>query len=69
MRGKAVLHIILRNDALVGHSLLIQEVRGNCLLEKRIPDVFLVPQHRGFDTSSCLHPHPINERVKRGEGG
>ena len=22
-----------------------------------------------YDTSTCLHPHPINEGVKRGEGG
>lgn len=29
----------------------------------------LIPQHRGFDTSTLLHPHPINEGVKRGEGG
>ena len=25
------------------------------------------PQHRGFDTSTSLHPHPINEGVKGGE--
>ena len=31
--------------------------------------VLLIPQHRGFDTSSYLHPYPINEGVKRGEGG
>ena len=31
------------------------------------PLTFIIPQHRGFDTSSYLHPHPINEGVKRGE--
>ncbi len=34
-----------------------------------IAGIFLIPQHRGFDTSTYLHPHPINEGVKRGEGG
>lgn len=33
----AFLHITLRDDALVGHPLLRQEMRGDCLLEVRSP--------------------------------
>ena len=33
------------------------------------PTYFSFPQHRGFDTSTYLHPYLINEGVKRGEGG
>ena len=40
----AVLDIVLRDDALVGDPLLIQEVRGDGLLQKRITDVLLVRQ-------------------------
>ena len=40
----ASFHVILRDDALVDHSLLIQEVRGDCLLQKRIADIFFIGQ-------------------------
>jgi hypothetical protein len=41
----AVLDVILWDDALVGDPLLIQEVRGDGLLQKRITDVLLVGQN------------------------
>ena len=40
----AVLHIVLRNDALVGHPLLVQKVSGDRLLQKCITDIFLIRQ-------------------------
>ena len=61
------LNVILRNLAFVGLRLLGQEIHGVTLLQQGIAFVLLVPQHRGFDTSTSLHPHPINEGVKRGE--
>ena len=54
---------------LTGFHLLGQEVLAEGLLQQGIAFVLLVPQHRGFDTNTSLHPHPINEGVKRGEGG
>ena len=65
----AAFHIILWDNTAILHSLLCEEVCRDGFLQERITDVFLVPQHRGFDTSTSLHPHPINEGVKRGEGG
>jgi hypothetical protein len=40
----ASFHVILRNDPLIGDPLLIQEVRGDGLLQKRVTDVLLVAQ-------------------------
>ena len=40
-----VLDVVLWDDALVGDPLLIQEVRGDGLLQKRITDVLLVSQN------------------------
>ena len=41
----ASFHVILRNDPLIGDPLLIQEIRGDGLLQKRVTDVFLIPQY------------------------
>ena len=57
-----VFHIVLRHCAVIGHSFFRQEIRSVGFLEQSAALVLLVPQHRGFDTSSYLHPHPINER-------
>ena len=59
-----ILHVVLRDLTLIGFHLLGQEVLAEGLLQQGISFVLLVPQHRGFDTSTCLHPHPINEVVK-----
>lgn len=40
--GVAVLHIILRNDAIVGHTLLIQEINCVGLLQECVSDVLLI---------------------------
>ena len=48
---------------------LADRILDERLLPKHIAAILFVPQHRGFDTSTSLHPYPINERVKRGEGG
>ena len=45
-----VLNVILRNDALVDNPLLIEEVRSDCFLQKRVTNVFFIPQYSGFDT-------------------
>ena len=36
-------------------------------LMRSVSIIFFLPQHRGFDTNTSLHPHPINEGVKGGE--
>ena len=64
-----VFDVVLRNLAVIRFEFLCQEVHAEGFLKQRVTFVFLVPQHRGFDTSTSLHPHPINEGVKRGEGG
>ena len=68
--------IVLNGESMV--SIAKEQGVGKTAIEQRpsaagiflfITLIFLIPQHRGFDTKSCLHPHPINEGVKRGEGG
>jgi len=63
------LHVVLRQDTLVGDLPFGQKIFGVELMHQGIALVLFIPQHRGFDTSTLLHPHPINEGVKRGEGG
>ena len=65
----AVLHVVLIRLPRVPLAAMGQEIRHNGFLQPQIPGVLLVPQHRGFDTSTSLHPYPVNEGVKRGEGG
>jgi len=50
----ASFHVILRNDPLIGDPLLIQEVRGDCLLQKRITDLFFIPKYTGVDTMCAV---------------
>lgn len=68
----AVFHIVLWNNALVGHPFLRKKIRGDRLLQESIPDVFLVLQDLlqrackphvisccGFDPV-CRQPLPIS---------
>ena len=41
-----VLHIILRNYSPVGYTLFAQKIRGDGLLKKCIPHVFLIRQNK-----------------------
>lgn len=43
--GMAVLHIVLRNDAVVGHTLFIEKIHRVGLLQERIADVFLIREN------------------------
>lgn len=40
--GMAVLHIVLRNDAVVGHTLFVEKIHRVGFLEECIADIFLV---------------------------
>lgn len=40
--GMAVLHIVLRNNAIVSYTLFIEEIHRVGLLQERIADIFLV---------------------------
>lgn len=60
----AVLDVVLRDDALVGDPFFIQEVRGDGLLQKRIPDILLVrqnfPERAGQPViAACRRPDAI----------
>jgi hypothetical protein len=41
----AVFHIILRHLPIVVCSLLAQKINGVCLLQQRVPFIFLIGQH------------------------
>ena len=58
----AVLHIVLRDDAFIGDSLLIQEVRGDGLLQQGITQVFEMKECDGLSNEEIATELGITKR-------
>ena len=63
----AVLHVVLRNDALICDAFLIQEIRGYGLLKERVTDIFLVCLHKQVDTKGMQFLLPGDASLHQGD--